>query len=265
MSLEGNATTTNNLNVLRGKIASLSPYAVDKTLSVEGASADAKAVGDALEKKVNYTDIVDNLTSSDSDKPLSAKQGKAIKSAIDNLKAETNEAVELAKTNASNAQSAAQSAQTSAVTAQETADNAQTAADGKIAPDGSVAMTADFNMDSNKVVNLADPEKETDAANKKYVDSKKFEAELTLVPKEWASFAEGGVAPYRQTVAVAGILATDKPHWSVVYSSDEATRLEEKKAFAYVDDLDTEDGSVVFTCFEKKPTIDLVIQMEVNR
>lgn len=42
MSLEGAATGT---NALRGKIHSL---VIDKSLSIEGACADAKAVGDAL-------------------------------------------------------------------------------------------------------------------------------------------------------------------------------------------------------------------------
>ena len=32
-----------------------------------------------------------------------------------------------------------------------------------------------------------------------------------------------------------------------------------------VDDLDTADGSVTFTCFEDKPGVNIPIQMEVNR
>ncbi len=48
---------------------------VDKTLTQDDVAADAKAVGDALSKKVSTTDIVDNLSSNRADKPLSAKQG----------------------------------------------------------------------------------------------------------------------------------------------------------------------------------------------
>jgi hypothetical protein len=72
-------------------------------------------------------------------------------------------------------------------------------------------------------------------------------------------------APFTQTVAVEGILETDTPHWGVVYSSDKETALKQKESFAVVDDLDTADGSVKFTCLEEKPEVDLTIQMEVNR
>lgn len=75
MSVTGSASSTNNLSVLRGKISSLSPYALDQTLSVAGAAAEAKAVGNALAKMVEYNDIVDDLETDDSERPLSAAQG----------------------------------------------------------------------------------------------------------------------------------------------------------------------------------------------
>ena len=75
----------------------------------------------------------------------------------------------------------------------------------------------------------------------------------------------GDAAPYTQTVAVAGILATDNPHYGVVYAADQETRLAQKEAFALVDVLETADGIAIFTCFEDKPTVDLEIQLEVNR
>ena len=39
---------------------------------------------------MNYTDIVDNLTTSDSGKPLSAKQGKALADMIGEIQAYVN-------------------------------------------------------------------------------------------------------------------------------------------------------------------------------
>lgn len=47
----------------------------DKTLTKEESAADAKAVGDELNKKVAFTDVIDNLATKDSQKPLSARQG----------------------------------------------------------------------------------------------------------------------------------------------------------------------------------------------
>lgn len=72
-------------------------------------------------------------------------------------------------------------------------------------------------------------------------------------------------APYTQTVAVEGILATDRPHFGAVLSDNLETALAEKEAFAMVDELDTADGSVTVTCLEDKPSVALTVQMEVNR
>ena len=262
MSVTGSASST-NLNVLRGKIRSLSPYAIDPTLSVEGASADAKAVGDALDKKIDSADIVDNLTTSDSKRPLSAKQGVEIKKSVDNLRLSTTESLSNMEQDIEELTNTINGAQNSATSAHTAAKEAQTTADGKVAPDGSVAMTADFDMGDNRVLNVADPEENTDGVNKEYVDAKRQMFEVTLSKSAWATTT--GEAPYTQRVTVAGIMASDNPHYSVVYSPNVATAKEEKNAFALVDDLDTEDGSVVFTAFDERPGVTLTIQMEVNR
>lgn len=266
MSVTGSATST-NLNVLKGKIRSLAPYAVDPTLSVEGSAADAKAVGDELEKKVSYADIVDNLTTSDSDKPLSAKQGVEIKKTVENLRLATNESISNMELDITNMQSSVSGAQNSANVANTAAKAAQTTADSKLAPDGTVAMTADFDMGDNRIINVSDPEEEDDAVNKKYVDSKSgsktYAFEVTLSKSNWATTS--GDAPYTQSIDVADILSTDKPHYSVVYTDNVETAKAEKDAFALVDDLDTSAGKVTFTAFEERPEVDLSIQLEVNR
>lgn len=263
MSVTGSASSTNNLNVLKGKISSLAPYAVDPTLSVEGSAAEAKAVGDALEKKVDFTDIVDNLNTNDADLPLSAKQGVALKNSIAQVQVLTEEAIGVVQDEARAAKTTADSAKTAALDAQNYANSALEAVDGKISPDGSVAMTGDLDMGKNKIVNVLEPEKDTDATNKKYVDGKTVPFEVKLNANSWASTT--GNAPYYQDLALDGIMATDKPHWGVVYSGLQDTKLAEKEAFALVDDLDTYDGRVTFTCFEERPGTDLTIQMEVNR
>ena len=52
----------------------------------------SKLTKDELDKKVNVTDVVDNLTSTDTDKPLSANQGKVLKDEVDK-KANNNDVV----------------------------------------------------------------------------------------------------------------------------------------------------------------------------
>lgn len=125
-------------------------------------------------------------------------------------------------------------------------------------------MTGAIDMGGKKVTNLATPEADSDAANKSFVtayaDGKRLHGTVTLTASGWSA-----AAPYTQTVSVAGILATDRPHYGVVYAAGLETALAQKEAFALVDDLDTAAGSVTFTCFEDKPEVDLIIQLEVNR
>lgn len=127
-------------------------------------------------------------------------------------------------------------------TAKTAADKAQTAADN--------AQAAAENAEKNA----------KDYA-KDYTDSKRKVFNTTLTTNDW----EGDSAPYTQTIGIEGILETDRPHYSAVYDSDQETRLAQKEAFAMVDDLETADGSVTFTCFEDKPAVNIPIQMEVNR
>ena len=53
---------------------------------------DFDALKTTVDKKVNKTDVVDNLTSTDTDKPLSANQGKVLKDEVD-LKANDSDVV----------------------------------------------------------------------------------------------------------------------------------------------------------------------------
>lgn len=99
------------------------------------------------------------------------------------------------------------------------------------------------------------------AANKGYVDARHMNAEVTLTASGWT----GEVPPYTQTISAEGILATDRPHWGVKYSANRIAALAEKEAFALVDDLDTYENRIVFTCLEEKPDRDLQILLEVNR
>lgn len=79
----GNLENNQALNELKGKIVRIPK--VDDTLSREGYAADAKKTGDALNEKVNKSDVVDNLTTDDETKPLSARQGTVIKKQLDDI------------------------------------------------------------------------------------------------------------------------------------------------------------------------------------
>jgi len=95
---------------------------------------------------------------------------------------------------------------------------------------------------------------------KKYVDGKRLTLTATITTA-W----EGGAAPYIQTVAVPGLLATDMPHVAPVYSSSFATALEQKAAWAMIGYANTEEGKITFVCFEEKPATAVPIQIEVLR
>ena len=138
----------------------------------------------------------------------------------------------------SEAMGAADNAQTAADNAQTAADNAQTAADD--------AKTAAENALKE---------------SKEYADGKVKLFNVSLTVNDWV----GDAAPYKQTIGIEGILVTDRPHYGPVYSEDTETMLAEKEAWILVDDLDTADGSVTFTCLEDKPQTSVAVQMEVHR
>lgn len=131
---------------------------------------------------------------------------------------------------------------------------------------GKVKTTADAALPKaggtmTGALNVIDPTENAHAANKGYVDEKRKVFTTTLTANDW----EGDKAPYTQRIGIEGILSTDTPHYGVVYDEDQKTRVAQKDAFVFVDDLDTEDGVVIFTCFEYKPEVNIPIQMEVNR
>ena len=146
----------------------------------------------------------------------------------------------------------ADAAMSAAKVAAGSADGAQRTADAALARSGG---------DMTGAMTVLEPVADNNPATKQYVDSvvanTHMAAEVTLPASGWST-----EAPYTQTVAVEGILATDQPHYGVVYTENWN---DERDAFAAVDELDTADGSVTFTCFDDKPGADLTIQMEVNR
>lgn len=72
----------------------------------------------------------------------------------------------------------------------------------------------------------------------------------------------GSVAPFTQTISVIGMLDTYRPIISPIYSLDNPTAIIEKVNWGYIDKYDVNIDSITFTCFEKKPTIDINIQIK---
>ena len=154
---------------------------------------------------------------------------------------------------------AAKEAQNTANQARKDAESAQKTANDAL-PKAGGDMTGNINMGDKKVTDLGEPTDGKDAVNKKYVDDKHLPLTATITT-EWT----GDTAPFTQTVAVKGILKEDWPHVMPVYSEVLETALAEKEAWACVSDAKTVDGSIVFSCFEDKPTTAIPIQIEVNR
>lgn len=121
-------------------------------------------------------------------------------------------------------------------------------------------MTGDIGMGGHKITGIGYPVSSDDVASKGYVDNTRFLAEVTLSASGWSTNA-----PYTQTVDLAGINRADTPHYGVVYSGVLQDDIALKEEFSKVDDLDTYDGYMVFTCFEEKPEIDIPVQIEAQR
>lgn len=120
----------------------------------------------------------------------------------------------------------------------------------------------EFKSGNGVVSGLAMPTTNTQAANKAYVDTKATVHSYTAsLSTTWT----GTSAPYTQSISISGILSTDKPHITPVYSTTNATAILEKKAWNCISKAVTSAGKITFTCFEEKPTQALSLQIEVIR
>ena len=145
-----------------------------------------------------------------------------------------------------------------------------TAADvGALAASGG-DMTGEVRMNGQPISGLNDPTDSTQAARKGYVDAAKEEVKTYTDSKRktWTATittAWSGSGPYTQSISVPGILASDMPHITPVYSSGKATALAQKEAWACVSNAVTAANAITFACFEDKPATAIPIQIEVIR
>ena len=145
-----------------------------------------------------------------------------------------------------------------------------TAADVGALPTSGGDMTGEINMNGQPVSGLNDPTEESQAANKRYVDAAKADAKAYTDSKRktWTATITttwSGSGPHTQSVAVPGILSSDMPHITPIYSSDNATALAQKEAWACVSKAVTAANAITFSCFEDKPATAIPTQIEVIR
>lgn len=126
-------------------------------------------------------------------------------------------------------------------------------------PTSGGTMTGNIDLGGNALTNVKAPAADADAATKGYVDEKRKTFTAT-VGTGWT-----GSGPYTQTVAIAGILATDMPHVVPVYDADNTTAQAQREAWGCVSRGDAAAGGIQFTCFEDKPEAAIPIQIEVMR
>lgn len=82
-----------------------------------------------------------------------------------------------------------------------------------------------------------------------------------LITTTWV----GAAAPYTQEVAISGILSTDAPHVSPVFSSTLSTALLEEDAYSSISKVESGANKLIFTCFDSKPVTAINILVEVIR
>lgn len=72
-------------------------------------------------------------------------------------------------------------------------------------------------------------------------------------------------APYTQTVAASGVLATDTPIVDIVLSDTAATAMQELDAYALMGRIDTSAGAIKATCYDEAPQQNINLQIMVVR
>lgn len=135
-----------------------------------------------------------------------------------------------------------------------------TAADvGALAVSGG-DMTGEIKMNGQPISGLDDPTEDTQAANKGYVDGKRVVFTATIPVSGWSESA-----PYTNRVSIGGIIASDMPHITPVYSATQAIAISQREAWGFIGYGVAGANAITFTALEDKPAVDIPIQIEVIR
>lgn len=214
----------------------------------------------------NSTTIIDNLESGSSDAALSAKQGNILSGKI--TEAMQNAGVKLGETSSTafagdkgkiaytHAQNKGIAVENGLykfttnseghITAVSAVDNATTSAAGLMSPEDKAKLDALLT-------------KEAIIAALGYSPARCYSYTGTLLASGWSS-----TAPYTQTITIQGIVATDEPFFDLNITNatvDNAGDL--AKNWVLVKKLEAGANSIIATCYDSAPTIDLPMNIKV--
>lgn len=91
--------------------------------------------------------------------------------------------------------------------------------------------------------------------------------ESTTIPKTatLSTSWTGDAAPYTQKVFVSGVVSSDRPHVTPIYSTDNSTAEMQEEEWGKISDIESGNGFIMFECFKDKPSVAIDIQIELNR
>lgn len=117
-------------------------------------------------------------------------------------------------------------------------------------------MTGALNMGGNPLTGLREPEEDSEAASKYYVDSRMIRAQIQLNREEWI---EGLTC--MASVSVSGVRENDWVMMRPVYSEDPQKNVETKAAFDCIGNVVAGEDGIELHCVGNKPDADLVLDI----
>lgn len=124
-------------------------------------------------------------------------------------------------------------------------------------------MEGTLNMNGQPLTGLNDPTENNQAANKKYVDDQRKEAETKRIVKTLLSSNWSDSAPYTQSITVEGLTdqVNARAYPEAVEDAAQAAALAEEKA--KISDSWRSGNQMTFRCMEEKPALDIPVIVEV--
>lgn len=273
-----NANSTATLDDHTSKLASTVTLGHVKVGDNIKVTSGVISINNASTSQKGVVQIVDDLTTNDSTKVLSASMGKTLKDAIDTIGTVVNggslggitladipDSSMTARGLMTSAQyiklngisSGANFTSVENVLTSSSATSALSAYQGKIVNDKITTHTGD------STIHVTPTEKSTwNGYGSRIHSLENSTANYTAtVSTSWT----GTSAPFTQSIPVSGITSTDNPIIFPIYNSNNNTAITEQETWLTIGKITTANNSITVTCFEEKPTTALNIQLKVVR